>query len=85
MSGHSVDELLRAADSREFRPIPLNLTIRADLKAKIRKIESRNVLGMVQGSDAQAAQRVRAVQRPLGSSWYCASRQRRCDLQRRDR
>jgi Zn-dependent M28 family amino/carboxypeptidase len=53
MSGHSVDELLRAADSREFKPIPLNLTIRADLKAKIRKIESRNVLGMVQGSDGK--------------------------------
>ena len=53
LSGHSVSELLKAADSRDFRPIPLNLNIRADLKSKIRKIESRNVLGMIQGSDAK--------------------------------
>lgn len=53
LSGHSVSELLKAADSRDFRPIPLNLNIRADLKSKIRKIESRNVLGLIQGSDAK--------------------------------
>jgi Zn-dependent M28 family amino/carboxypeptidase len=51
LSGHSVEELLRAADSREFKPIPLGVTIRGDLKAKIRKIDSRNVLGVIQGSD----------------------------------
>jgi Zn-dependent M28 family amino/carboxypeptidase len=52
-SGHSVEELLRAADSRDFRPIPLSLTFRGDLKSKIRKIESRNVLGMIPGSDVK--------------------------------
>jgi Zn-dependent M28 family amino/carboxypeptidase len=53
MAGHSVQELLKAADSRDFRPIPLGLTIRGDLKAKIRKIESRNVVGVLSGSDAK--------------------------------
>jgi Zn-dependent M28 family amino/carboxypeptidase len=53
MAGHSVQELLKAADSRDFRPIPLGLTIRGDLKAKIRKIESRNIVGVLSGSDAR--------------------------------
>jgi Zn-dependent M28 family amino/carboxypeptidase len=51
MSGHSVEELLKAADSRDFKPIPLGVTVRGNLKAKIRAIESRNVLGMIPGSD----------------------------------
>lgn len=53
MSGHSVDSLLRAADARDFRPVPLGLNVRGNLKAKIRQIESRNVLGMIPGSDAK--------------------------------
>lgn len=51
MSGHTVNDLMRAADSRDFRPIPLGLTVRGSIKAKIRAIESRNVLGMIPGSD----------------------------------
>lgn len=51
LSGHTVDELLKAADSPEFRPIPLGLTVRGALKAKIRQIESRNVLAILPGSD----------------------------------
>jgi Zn-dependent M28 family amino/carboxypeptidase len=53
LSNHSVDELLHAADSRDFRPIPLGVKMRGDLKSKIRKIESRNVLGVLPGSDAK--------------------------------
>lgn len=51
MSGHSVNDLLKAADSRDFQPIPLGITVRGNMKAKIRAIESRNVLGMIPGSD----------------------------------
>jgi Zn-dependent M28 family amino/carboxypeptidase len=51
MAGKSVDELLKASDSRDFRPIPLGVKIRARLNAKIRQIVSRNVLGIVPGSD----------------------------------
>jgi Zn-dependent M28 family amino/carboxypeptidase len=53
LSNHSVDEMLRAADSRDFRPIPLGVTFRGSLKSKIRKIESRNVLGVLPGGDAK--------------------------------
>jgi Zn-dependent M28 family amino/carboxypeptidase len=51
MSGHHVDEMLQAANSRDFRPIPLGLHLRGNTPTKIRKIESRNVVAMVPGSD----------------------------------
>ena len=51
MSGHNVADLLKAADSRDFRPIPLGVTVRGNMKSKIRAIESRNVLGVIPGSD----------------------------------
>jgi Zn-dependent M28 family amino/carboxypeptidase len=51
MSGHHVDEMLQAANSRDFRPIPLGLHLRGNMPTKIRKIESRNVVAMVPGSD----------------------------------
>lgn len=51
LSNHTVDELMRAADSRDFRPVPLGLTLKGSLIAKIRQIESRNVIGVMAGSD----------------------------------
>src|SRR5690606_15800059 len=51
MAGHSVAELLRASDSREFKPIPLGIKIRGRLNAAIRSITSRNVLGAIPGSN----------------------------------
>jgi Zn-dependent M28 family amino/carboxypeptidase len=52
MAGKNVDELLNAANSRAFRPIPLGVHIRANIPTKIRQIESRNVVAMIPGSDA---------------------------------
>ena len=54
LSGHTIPELLKAADSREFRPIRLGIRIRATLNADIRQIESRNVAAIVRGSDPTA-------------------------------
>jgi len=51
MAGKSVDELLKAANSRDFRPIPLGVHIRANIPTTIRQIESHNVVAMVPGSD----------------------------------
>lgn len=51
MAGKTVDELLKAANSRDFRPIPLGLRIRGNIPSKIRQIQSRNVIAMVPGSD----------------------------------
>ena len=53
MAGKTVDELLTAANSRDFRPIPLGVRIRANIPTKIREIESRNVAAVVAGSDPQ--------------------------------
>jgi hypothetical protein len=41
----------QSRDARDFKPIPLGITVRGNLTAKLRQIESRNILGMVQGSD----------------------------------
>jgi Zn-dependent M28 family amino/carboxypeptidase len=51
LAGHDVDELLKAAESRDFRPIPLGFRIRCNLPSKVRDIETRNVAGLVEGSD----------------------------------
>jgi Zn-dependent M28 family amino/carboxypeptidase len=55
MSGKKVDEMLTAANSRDFRPIPLGIRIRANIPTKIRQIESRNVVAMIPGSDPNLA------------------------------
>jgi Zn-dependent M28 family amino/carboxypeptidase len=51
LSGHSVVELMKAADSPDFRPIPLGIRIEGKLESKIRDIDSRNVAGVIPGSD----------------------------------
>ena len=51
MAGKTVDELLNAANSRDFRPIPLGIRIRGNVPSKIRRIESRNVAAVIPGSD----------------------------------
>lgn len=52
-SGHNVDELLRLADTREFKPVPLGIHIRGHVVSKLRDIETRNVVAVIPGSDPQ--------------------------------
>lgn len=49
--GKTVDEMANLADTRGFKPIPLGIRVAAKLPAKIRPIETRNVIGMVEGRD----------------------------------
>jgi Zn-dependent M28 family amino/carboxypeptidase len=51
-AGHSIAGLLKAADAREFRPIPLGLRIRGRIPSRVRQFESRNVAAIVPGTDA---------------------------------
>ncbi|HEY1239427.1 MAG TPA: M28 family peptidase [Bryobacteraceae bacterium] len=51
LAGKNVDDLLKAADSRDFRPIPLGIRIRGAIPSKVRDIESRNVAALVPGND----------------------------------
>jgi Zn-dependent M28 family amino/carboxypeptidase len=52
MAGKSVDEMLNAANSRDFRPIPLGVRVRGSAPAKVREIQSRNVAAIIPGGDA---------------------------------
>jgi Peptidase family M28/PA domain len=58
MTGKSVDQLLAASESRDFRPIPLGIRIRGDVWSKVRAIDSRNVAAMVPGSDPKLKEEV---------------------------
>jgi Zn-dependent M28 family amino/carboxypeptidase len=51
MAGKNVADLLQAANSRDFRPMPLGVRIRANIPTTIRQIDSRNVVAMIPGSD----------------------------------
>ncbi|MEJ7605606.1 MAG: M28 family peptidase [Bryobacteraceae bacterium] len=54
-SGHTVESLLKSSDSRDFEPVPLNFKLSGRINAKIREIQSRNVLGIIPGSETQAS------------------------------
>jgi hypothetical protein len=51
LAGHHADEWLKAAESRDFRPIPLGIRIGGNLQTKVREIQTRNVAGMAEGTD----------------------------------
>jgi len=55
LAGHSVADLLKAADSRDFRPMPLKLRVRARMVSKVRALETSNVAALIPGSDAELA------------------------------
>lgn len=50
-AGHTVDEMLKFAETREFRPMPLGMKIRAHIPVRVRDIDTRNVAGLIPGSD----------------------------------
>ena len=51
--GKNLDDFLKQANSRDFRPISLPLKLKAHMVTKVRPFESNNVVGMVPGSDAK--------------------------------
>jgi Zn-dependent M28 family amino/carboxypeptidase len=55
MAGLTVEELLKASESRGFKPIPLGLRIRGRIQSKIREINTANVAAIVPGSDPALA------------------------------
>jgi Zn-dependent M28 family amino/carboxypeptidase len=50
-SGQDFDSLLKRADSRDFKPIPLAVRLKAHMVNKIRPFDSQNVLALLPGSD----------------------------------
>lgn len=51
LSGHTVDEALKAADTKGFRPFSLGVRLKADLPIRVENFVSHNVVGMIEGSD----------------------------------
>jgi Zn-dependent M28 family amino/carboxypeptidase len=51
LAGLTVDQALKAADTRGFKAIPLGVRIKGHIPTTVRKIVTRNVIGMVKGSD----------------------------------
>ena len=58
LAGKSVDEMLKAAESRDFHPIPLGIRMRANMPTRIRAIESKNVAAIIPGSDPALSQQL---------------------------
>ncbi|MCI0356139.1 MAG: M28 family peptidase [Acidobacteria bacterium] len=50
-AGKNLDELIENAKSRDFRPVPLALKLKAHVESKVRPFESNNVLAKLPGSD----------------------------------
>jgi Zn-dependent M28 family amino/carboxypeptidase len=50
-SGMDLDKLMADSQSRNFRPVPLPVKLKAHMVSKIRQISSNNVVAMLPGSD----------------------------------
>jgi Zn-dependent M28 family amino/carboxypeptidase len=51
--GMDLDKMLVDARSRDFRPVPLAVKLRAHMVSKVRPFDSNNVIAMLPGSDAK--------------------------------
>ncbi|HEX4773849.1 MAG TPA: M28 family peptidase, partial [Bryobacteraceae bacterium] len=51
VTGKSLDQLLTMANQKSFQPIPLGVHVQGKLPMQIRQIDSRNVIGRVEGND----------------------------------
>jgi Zn-dependent M28 family amino/carboxypeptidase len=51
LSGKTVDEALKAADTKGFKAFSLGCNLKGHIPTRIEKILSNNVVGMVEGSD----------------------------------
>ena len=50
-AGKDLDALRQAAQSRDFKPVDLGLKANIEIKSELRRVESANVVGMLEGSD----------------------------------
>jgi Zn-dependent M28 family amino/carboxypeptidase len=50
-SGFDLDQAIQLADNKAFKPIPLGVKISISMKNSLREIETKNVIGLLKGSD----------------------------------
>ena len=53
MAGHDLDELRERAYNRDFRPVPLGISTSIEMDVEIQRVQSANVLGLIEGSDPE--------------------------------
>ena len=58
LAGHDLPALVESARSRDFRPVPFNVTTSLELRNTIRQVETANVAGLLRGSDPALADEV---------------------------
>jgi Zn-dependent M28 family amino/carboxypeptidase len=51
LSGHTVDQALKAADTKGFKAFSLGVNFKGRISTRVEKIVSNNVVGIVEGSD----------------------------------
>jgi Zn-dependent M28 family amino/carboxypeptidase len=51
LSGHTVDDALKAANTKGFKAFSLGTNLKGRITTKVEKVVSNNVVGMVEGSD----------------------------------
>lgn len=52
-AGKDLDQLRTAAQSRDFKPVNLGLRAKVNLKSEVKRMNSNNVAGMLDGADAR--------------------------------
>jgi len=55
-AGHDLDQMLKEANSRSFKPVDLGVRLKETIVTKVRPFSSRNVIGKVTGSDDKLKQ-----------------------------
>src|SRR5437879_262420 len=50
-SGMNLDEMMKSAQSRDFRPVEMNAKLKATIVSKVHPMQSSNVIAMLPGSD----------------------------------
>ncbi len=58
LGGHDLDELVKRAKSRDFKPVPLGVTTSLSLTNKISRVQTANVAGLLRGSDPKLREEV---------------------------
>src|SRR5678815_574773 len=58
LAGRSLDDLVRSANQRDFRPVPLGIGVSAAFDSRIERTRTSNVLALLPGSDPKLSSEV---------------------------
>jgi len=51
LAGYTLDSLMKLAELRSFKPIPLGITMSGVIRSEVKRLETNNIVGKIQGSD----------------------------------